>query len=133
MKTPQFHINAVQPGDQERVAEIFKGAGEAFHLLDTKVISRSDDIICSYAENRAFDFGMGAWLMGDRIVIGFDPGKGATERFHEVFALVVMQLRTAFADRLASATVENYVDVPHTLPQTDGARAIYRTLLASRK
>ena len=133
MKTPQFHIDAVQPEDQERVAEIFKGAGEAFHLLDTKIISRSEDIICSYAESRAFDFGMGAWLFGDRIVIGFDPGKGATEKFHEVFALVVSQLRTTFGDRLTAATEESYVQVPNTLPQTDASRAIYRTLLASKK
>src|ERR1051325_1976119 len=126
MKTPQFHIDAVQPGDQERVAEILRSAGETFDLLDTKIISRSEDIICSYAERRGFDFALGAWLFGNRIVIGFNPGQGATERFHEVFAFVVTQLRTTFGERLVSATEESYVEVPNTLPQTETSRAIYR-------
>ena len=129
MKAPQFHINDVQTGDQERVAEIFSQAEEMFHLLDTKLISRSEDVICSYAEGSGFEFGLGAWLIGDRIVVAFNPGKGATEKFHEVFAFVVTQLRGAFENRLASATPENYVEVPNTLPQTEGARAIYRSLL----
>ena len=129
MKAPQFHINDVQPGDQECVAEIFGSAAEAFHLLDTKLISRSETIICSNAESSRFDFGLGAWRIGDRIVVGFNPGKEATERFHEVFAFVVSQLRSTFEHRFASATVENYVEVPNTLPQTEGARAIYRSLL----
>jgi hypothetical protein len=129
MKAPQFHINDVQTGDQECVAEIFSQAVEMFHLLDTKLISRSENIICSNAESRGFEFGLGAWLLADRIVIGFNPGKEATEQFHEVFAFVVSQLRGAFEHRFASATVENYVEVPNTLPQTEGARAIYRSLL----
>lgn len=129
MKAPQFHINDVQPGDQEYVAEIFGRAAEAFHLLDTKLISRSEDIICSNAESSGFEFGLGAWRIGDRIVVGFNPGKEATEKFHEVFAFVVSQLRATFAHRFAGATAENYVEVPNTLPQTEGARAIYRSLL----
>lgn len=129
MKAPQFHINNVQTGDQECVADVFIQAQETFHLLDTKLISRSENIICSSAESRGFEFGLGAWLIGDRIVIGFNPGREATEQFHEVFAFVVSQLRGAFGDRFASATAENYVEVPNALPQSEGARAIYRSLL----
>ena len=129
MKTPQFHINAAQAEDEQRVREILSGAAETFHLLDTKVTSRAENILCSYAEGRGFDFALGAWRVGDRIVIGFNPGKGANNQFFAVFDLVVTQLRTTFGERFATATPQNYVEVPNTLPQTDAARAIYRTLL----
>ena len=128
-KTPQFQVSAAQAEDEQRVIEILASAAEAFHLLDTKVTSRAENTICLYAEGRGFEFGLGAWRAGDRIVIAFNPGKGGHEQFFAVFDLVVTQLRTAFGDRFATATPQNYVDVPNTLPQTDAARAIYRTLL----
>jgi len=129
MKAPQFHINAAQAEDERRVAEIFSGAAEAFYLVDAKVTSRAENTLCSYAEGHGFAFALGAWRVGDRIVIGFNPGKGGNDQFFAVFDLVVTQLRTAFGDRFAAATAQNYVEVPNTLPQTDAARAIYRTLL----
>jgi hypothetical protein len=129
MSTLQFHIKAAQSEDERRVAEIFASAAETFHLSNIKVTSRAEHTICNYSDGVAFEFGLGAWRVGDLIVVQFNPGKGATDKFYAVFDFVVTLLRTTFEDRLAVATAENYVKVPNTLPTSDTARAIYRGIL----
>jgi hypothetical protein len=128
MDKRQLQIRAANPEDRISVEQVLVAVAARFGLVDNSITSRVPDIIRSYVEKIGAGFGRGARVVGDSILVDFNPCGQRSKTFSAVMENIVSELQHLFGDRLSIATSENYVEVSSTLPESPEAREFHRKM-----
>jgi hypothetical protein len=126
MEKLQFKIISAVPEDRSRVDEVLMAAAARFELFDNSITSRVPDTIRSLVEKIGAGFGLGARVVGELIVLDFNPRGERSEKFSAVLEFITTGLQQIFGARLSIVAPEDRIPLNSTLPESPEAREFYR-------
>lgn len=121
--TAEFHIKSFAVAkDRARVEQILIAGAERFDMLDASVTSRVPDTIRWYTNTIKGEFGAGASVVGDIIIVDLVDGREPSPLYPELEAYFVAELQRAFVDRVSKAEGSQRIPFHNSLPASEAAR-----------
>jgi hypothetical protein len=119
----EFHIKSFAISeDRALVEQILIVGAERFDMLDASVTSRVPDTIRWYTKTIKGEFGAGARVAGDIIVVDLVDGRQPSPFYSELEAYFVAELQRAFGDRVSKAERSQRIPFHNSLPPSEAAR-----------
>jgi hypothetical protein len=111
MKT-QFHIRLASGiDDQILVKQILLSAAEKFGVADNTVTSREPETICCLTERPGYGFGLGARVVGEMVIVDFNPHGETSPLFCAVEDFIKTESIRVFGERVYFPTSSEYISL----------------------
>jgi hypothetical protein len=85
---------------QMQVERILAAAARKFDLFDNTVTSAVPNTIKSLVEREHAGFGLGARIVGDLIIVDFNPRGDTSQKFRDIYHDIISKLAQMFPNRI---------------------------------